>query len=215
MRLDARAAAFALALAASSLVAPRVARADGPGPRIIVVDVRRAVLDTEEGLRVQASLKRLFDVRQRDLSEFERQFQAKQAAVQQKVQNGTPQSQLAPQLEELQRDYLDLAARRDQYTNEMSAREQQLTAPIYARIIGLIRKLADEKGAALIVDKTAAPYFRADLEITDRAIQMYNSGVTAALPAGPGPAVPPMPLKPSAAPTLPGSAPVAPPPKRN
>jgi outer membrane protein len=187
---------LAAALGASSLVSPTEAHA----AKIIVVDVRRAILDTEDGLRVQAALKRLFDQRQRELTALEQQFQSQQSALTQKVQSGTPQSALQPQLQQLQQMYVELNQRKNDYTNEMSAREQQLTTPIYGRILGLAKKLATQQGADLIVDRTAAAYFKGDLEITDKIIQMYNSGESGST-SGPPVVAPPPSLKPAPAPS--------------
>jgi outer membrane protein len=168
---------FAAALVAgASLLTPGRSSA----AKIIVVDIRRAILDTEDGLRVQASLKRLFDVRQRELTQLEMQFQTQQNALNQKVQAGTPQAQLQPQLQQLQQLFLEMNQRKNDYTNEMAGREQQLTTPIYSRIVGLVKKIAIQQGADLIVDRTAAAYYKGDLEVTDRVIQMYNSGESTA-----------------------------------
>ncbi len=190
MRASSRFFAAALVVGAA-LLSPTKASA----AKIIVVDVRRAILDTEDGLRVQASLKRLFDVRQRELTQLEMQFQTQQNALNQKVQAGTPQSQLQPQLQQLQQMYVELNQRKNDYTNEMAGREQQLTTPIYARIVGLVKKIAVQQGADLIVDRTAAAYYKGDLEVTDRVIQMYNSGESVA--ANGPPIVSPPAAKPS------------------
>ena len=44
------------------------------------------------------------------------------------------------------------------------------------QIIGIVRRIAAQDGYEIILEKASVPYMRADLEITDRAIQMYNSG---------------------------------------
>jgi len=43
-------------------------------------------------------------------------------------------------------------------------------------MIAIITKVAREKGYDLVIDKRAAPYARPDLDVTDRVVQMYNSG---------------------------------------
>jgi outer membrane protein len=178
---------FAAALVAgASLLTPGRSSA----AKIIVVDIRRAILDTEDGLRVQASLKRLFDVRQRELTQLEMQFQTQQNALNQKIQAGTPQAQLQAQAQQLQQLYVEMNQRKNDYTNEMAGREQQLTTPIYSRIVGLVKKIAIQQGADLIVDRTAAAYYKGDLEVTDRVIQMYNSGESTAT-GGPPVVTPP------------------------
>ena len=55
-------------LADRSLLGPRVAFAQTPGGKFAIIDVRRAISETEQGLRVQATLKKLFDSRQIQLT---------------------------------------------------------------------------------------------------------------------------------------------------
>jgi outer membrane protein len=43
-------------------------------------------------------------------------------------------------------------------------------------MIGLVTKIARQNGYDLVLDKRAAPYARPDLDLTDRVVQMYNSG---------------------------------------
>jgi outer membrane protein len=184
------AAAAALALALTAVPASA-----GAAPKIAVVDVRRAVLETEEGLRLQATLKRLFDRRQDELNSRQAQLQQQQTVLTQKVQAGNiPQAQLQKDAEALQKGVLELQQLQSDYTREMQGREQQLTAPILNRIMGLVRKIAADRGAALILERSAVPYFKGDLDITDKAIQMYNAGQVGdpdpATPAAPPPAQP-------------------------
>jgi outer membrane protein len=188
--------------------------AAGAAPKVAVVDVRRAVLETEEGLRLQAALKRLFDNRQGELSNRERKIAADKAELDRKLQEGkTPQAQLQKDSEALAKAWAELQTLQADYTRDMQAREQQLTGPIITRVVGLVRKIAAERGAELILDKTAVPYFKDDLDVTDKTIQMYNSGqVGDPLPAGaPAPPVTAPPSKPSPAKPAPAAAP---PPKK-
>ena len=43
--------------------------------RVAVVDTQRAVMETEDGLRAQATLKKLFDKRQRELDQKQKDLQ--------------------------------------------------------------------------------------------------------------------------------------------
>ncbi|HVY48261.1 MAG TPA: OmpH family outer membrane protein [Minicystis sp.] len=185
--------AAAAAVAVATLAASPAAHAAAPAPKIIVVDMRRAILDTEDGLRVQAALRRLADARRAEIDRLAQAFQQQQQAVQQKVQAGTPQAQLQPELQHLQETYVQLAQKQNELQNEMAGREQQLENPIYLRIRAIVQQVAQREGADFIVDRAAAAYVRADLEITDRVIQMYNSGAGtgAALPGPQPPATPP------------------------
>ena len=85
---------LALAFAGATLAAvPREAAAQA---KVAVVDVRRAVLETEEGLRVQATLKKLFDSRQVELDNKQRALQQEKEALDKETAAGkTPKDALA------------------------------------------------------------------------------------------------------------------------
>ena len=66
-----RALALTLALGSLAAVAARPTpslAADGHAPRIAVVDLQRAVLETEDGLRAQSTLRKYFERRQAELN---------------------------------------------------------------------------------------------------------------------------------------------------
>jgi outer membrane protein len=83
----------------------------------------------------------------------------------------------------------------------MQRQEGEMMVPIQQRLMGIVRRIAAQDGYEMVLEKSAVPYFRADLEITDRAIQMYNTGGESAPATGkPAPATTPAPAKPGAAP---------------
>jgi outer membrane protein len=63
-----------------------------------------------------------------------------------------------------------------EYNKEMQKKQNELTQPIFQKAMGLIRRLATQKGLDMIVDKQAVPYVRSDLDMTDQLITLYNSG---------------------------------------
>ncbi|MGK3994496.1 OmpH family outer membrane protein [Sorangium sp. So ce1024] len=182
-RLAARALPLlaAVALGSAALLSSAPASAQS---KIAVVDVRRAMLETEEGLRVQATLKKLFDSRQVELDTKQRALADERDKLDKEAQAGkTPKDALQRRFETWQRQAAELQATMVDYQREMQRKESELTTPILQKVLGLLRRLAAQEGYDLILDKSAAPYFRADLELTDRAIQMYNSGQTGDAPA--------------------------------
>lgn len=193
-----------LALGAVAWAAPAQAQT-----KIAVVDLRRAVLETEEGLRVQASLKKLFDSRQTELDTKQTQLQKDKEALDKEIQSKkTPQDVLQKKLENLQKTAAELQGLTYDYQREMSRKESELTTPILNKIIGILKRIASTEGYDMIVEKQVVPYFRADLELTDRAIQMYNSGSDAgAKPAAPTPGTPAPNTKPGAPPASSAPAP--------
>ena len=160
--------------------------------KIAVVDLRRAVLETEEGLRVQASLKKLFDSRQTELDTKQTQLQKDKEALDKEIQaKKTPNDVLQKKLENLQKTAAELQGLSYDYQREMSRKESELTTPILNKIITILKRLASTEGFDMIVEKQVVPYFRSDLELTDRAIQMYNAGTDAGTkPTAPAPGAP-------------------------
>jgi outer membrane protein len=190
---------IAAILGGASLLAAAPAAAQS---KIAVVDVQRAVLDTEEGLRVQANLKKLFDSRQVELDGKQRALQADREALDKEAQAGkTPKDVLQKKFEAWQKQYAELQSTTLEYQREMQRKEHEMTTPILTRILGLVRRIAAQEGYEMVLEKSAVPYFRTDLEITDRAIQMFNSGQTGDTPAAGAPAGKP------GAPTAPATAP--------
>lgn len=175
-------------------------------PKIAVIDLRRAVLETEDGLRVQATLKKLFDARQVELDQKQQGLQRDKDELEKDAQAGKVNKEaLQKRYETLQKQFAELQSVIVEYQHEMQRKEGELTNPIVAKVMGIVRRIAAQDGFEMILDKAAVPYFRSDLELTDRAIQMVNSGQ-----AGEPGAAPPAksaPVTPKAAPAAPKSAP--------
>jgi outer membrane protein len=166
-----------------------------------VIDLRRAVIETEEGLRVQATLKKLFDSRQVELSGKERALQTELEELERDAKSGKIKGdEMLRKREGLQRQYAGLQQTLGDYQREMQRKEAEMTQPMVQRVLGLIKRLATTEGYDAVLEKSAAPYIRADLDLTDRVIQMFNAGDGGAA------------AKPAAAPKAP--APKAPAPKK-
>ena len=178
----------AAVIGGSLMLTPSAASAQTPGSKFAVIDVRRAMSETEQGLRVQATLKKLFDSRQVELDAKQRQLQTDKEQLDKDAQAGkVARDALAKKYEALQRSAADLQTTIVEYQREMQRKETEMTTPILQGIMEAVKRIAAQEGYEMIFEKSAVPYFRGDLELTDRAIQMYNSGQTGKGTA-PGPA---------------------------
>ena len=170
------------AVSGALLLAPSEAEAQS---KIAVVDVQRAVLETEEGLRVSATLKKFFDTRQVELDTKQRALSQEKDELEREAQAGkTPKDALQRKADSFQKRAMEFQALTYDVQREMQRKQNELTTPILQRILGIIRRIASQDGYEMILEKTAVPYFRGDLEVTDRVIQMYNSGQASDAPAG-------------------------------
>ena len=171
--------------------------------KIAVIDMQRAVMETEDGLRAQATLKKLFDRRQNELNARQDELKRarddieKQARVLSKEALDRRRAELEQSMMELQGLFME-------FNKELQNEQNKITQPIINRMQSVLRQIAAQDGYDAIIERNAVPYARTDLDITDRAIQRYNAGGAAT--SAPAP-------EPKTAPTAPGSAkpPAAPP----
>jgi outer membrane protein len=156
-----------------------VAPAAAAQMRVAVVDTQRAVMETEDGLRAQATLKKLFEKRQRELDKKQKDLQAEREELE-KNRAQLSNEAMGKRVEKWQREMAQVQAVFMEYNKELQQKQNELTQPIVQKTVGLIRRLATQEGFDLVLERQAATYFRADLDLTDRVITLYNrDGVTA------------------------------------
>ncbi|MEN9578337.1 MAG: hypothetical protein RJA70_1346 [Pseudomonadota bacterium] len=155
-----------LFLGALSLVAPTVI-ADS---QVAVVDTQRAVMETEDGLRMQASLKKIFDQRQQEIDQKQNDLQREREELE-KQRTVLSQEVLRQRAEKWQAEMMQVQQRFGEYNKELQSKQNELMQPILAKALEVVRRIATEQGYAVVVDKQAVPYARADLDLTDRVIR--------------------------------------------
>src|SRR5580692_1596348 len=165
--------------------------------KMAVVDVQRAVMQTEDGLRAQATLKKLFDSRQQELNKKQVDMQKQKEDIdrQSHVLSATA---LQKKVEDWQKQMVELQSTFSEYNKELEKRQKELTDPIFERVVGVIKRVAGQDGYDLIVDRATVAFARSDLDLTDRVIQMANgsSGAAAGGSAAPTPKGAPAPAGP-------------------
>jgi outer membrane protein len=162
-----------LVLGVSFVAAPAAAQM-----KVAVVDTQRAVMETEDGLRMQATLKKVFDSRQRELDKKQEDLQKERDDIE-KQRDVLSKTALAKRVEKWQREMANLQTVFVEYNKELQKKQSELTQPIFQKAMGIIRRLATQDGYDVVVDKQAVPYVRSDLDLTDKVIQLYNQGAPA------------------------------------
>src|ERR1700730_6430479 len=97
------------------LLFARGARAD---MRVAVVDVQRAVMQTEDGLRAQATLKKLFDNRQQELNKKQTDLQRQREEID-KQAKVLPKDALEKRVTDWQKQMMELQAIFVEYNKEL------------------------------------------------------------------------------------------------
>lgn len=169
-------------VAVAVVLSGAVARAQA---KIAVIDTQRAIMETEDGLRAQATLKKLFDNRQRELDRKQDELQKERDDIE-KQKDVLSKEVLAKRADKWQREMVQLQTVFVEYNRELQKKQNELTQPIFQKAMGLIRRVATQEGYDIVVDKQAVPYVRTDLDVTDRVITLYNQGAA----PEPGPKTP-------------------------
>ncbi len=144
--------------------------------KIAIIDLRKAVISTEDGLRVDATLRKLNDAKKAELTSRTKDLEATETSIKKLSQDGkTTQDVLAKKYQEYEKKRADFENLYMLSQQEIQENEVKLYDPIKQKMLAIVKRIASLDGFDVIVDKSAVPFFRSDLEVTDKAIQMYNT----------------------------------------
>jgi outer membrane protein len=167
--------------------------------KMAVVDVQRAVMQSEDGMRAQATLKKVFDSRQQELNKRQTDLQKQKEEID-KQKTVLSQAALQKKVDDWQKEMVELQQTFVEYNKELEKKQKELTDPIFERVLGAIKRIAGTDGYDLIVDRATVAFARGDLDLTDRVIQISNGSGASPSPA-PGAAVPGPAPRPAPAPS--------------
>lgn len=172
---------FVLAAAVAAFVA-LFGRTASAQMKVAVVDVQRAVMQTEDGLRAQSLLKKLFDSRQQELNKKQADLQKQKEDID-KQSRVLSQAALQKKVDDWQKQMVELQTTFVEYNKELEKKQKELTDPIFQRVMGAVQRLAGTESYDLIVDRATVAFARSDLDLTDRVIQLANNGSAGSAPA--------------------------------
>lgn len=156
-----------------SFVAPRLYAQ----VRIAVVDLQRALNETEDGRRAKARLKRLFKQRQEDLDKRQGELKALKEDIEKNIELWSQETKQR-RLEEYQKAFVDLQQQYVEYQRELAEREAEATGEIVQRMQAILRRIGQAEGYTLIIERNEAGvvWVPTNLDLTDDVIQRYNAG---------------------------------------
>jgi outer membrane protein len=155
-----------LALATFSRIAPAQVK-------IAVINLQKAVLDSDEIQKASKELTAKYQPRQQELERLQNEIQAIQQQLQTNAGKLNPQAEAdlnaqgAKKQRDLQRKGEDLQADVDRERNEILGKSTQKMGEV-------VKKLAEAKGYDIVVDISNTIYFKPALEITSEALAAYN-----------------------------------------
>lgn len=155
--------------------------------KFAVVDMQRAMMETEEGMRMQANIKKVFESKQRQLEGKQKELEREKIDIE-KQQTVISEDALRRRAEAWQREMAAFQQLSVQFNQELQKKQAEDTNALLSKMLPIIRRLATSQGYDMIVDRSAVAYVRNDLDLTDRVITTFNGGgVPTAAPATPKP----------------------------
>jgi outer membrane protein len=146
--------------------------------RIAVVDLQRALNETEDGRRAKARLKRLFEKRQQQLDKTQNSLKAQKEQIEQLIASKAPQKTIQERAATYQKALIELQSTYMEYQRELAEQEGTLTREIIARMERILRRIGQSEGYTLIVERNegGVVWVPSNLDLTDQVIQRYNAG---------------------------------------
>lgn len=165
------------ALVFAALLAPAALPHTVTAQKIGVVDMQRALMETEDGRKAKDQLKKLFDQRQKTLDKQQNDLKAMKESLE-KQRDVLAREVLTKKLEEYQKAFAELQTTYLEFQRELAAKEGELTKPILERMQRVMRRIGQADGYALIIERGEAGvvYVPSTYDLTDVLIQRYNAG---------------------------------------
>lgn len=173
--------------------------------RVAVVDMQRALLETNDGRRAKNQLKAQFEKLQEDLNRRQQGLKRQKEEIE-KQRNVLSAAALQKRMAEYQQAFEGLSKNYLEYQQQLAQREAELTKQILVNLQGVVRQFGNSEGFTLILDQGAVVFSPTHIDLTDRVIQAYNREH----PEGAAPATPETPPAAGSTPARPaGNRPAA------
>jgi outer membrane protein len=168
--------AVLFSLAFTSMSIGPTAHAEPPF-KIAVVDMQRALHETEDGRKAKGTLKKLFEERQKTLDKQQNDLKALKESLDKQHDVLTP-AVLSKKQEELQKAFSDLQATYMEFQRELASKEGELTKDIIERMQRIMRRVGQSEGYSLVLERneSGVVFVPSNYDLTDLLIQRYNAG---------------------------------------
>jgi outer membrane protein len=142
-----------------------------------VVDMRRALGETDEGRKATSDIKRLFDAKQKQLSE--REAELKRASDDLEKKRTLLAAEAVRQKEaELQQKAEALRQTFERDQEELSRKQAELLDSLYPRLQRIVSAIASTENLSLVLDRSQlnmVVFVRPHLDITNEVIRRFNA----------------------------------------
>jgi outer membrane protein len=144
--------------------------------KVAVVNVQKAMLDSDELKKISAEMDNKYKPKQDELNKLEADLQSIQTQLQSNKLTPQAQADLTTTGQRKQRDAQRLS---DDLQAELDRDRQEVLGKAAQKMQEVIKKLAEAGGFDLVVDVSQALYFKPAMDITDQALAAYNKAYPA------------------------------------
>ena len=139
--------------------------------KVAVINVQKAMLDSDELKKVSTEMEAKYKPRQDELTKLQNDLTSIQTQLQSNKLTPQAQQDLTLQGQRKQRDAQRLS---DDLQQELDRDRQDILGKAAQKMQDVIKKLAEAGGYDLVVDVSQALYFKPAMDITDQALAAYN-----------------------------------------
>jgi outer membrane protein len=141
--------------------------------KVAIVDMQRAVLESQEIKKASSDLEAKYKPRQQTMEKLQRDLQALQQNLQANQGKLTPQAE-AEMTAQGQRKQRELQRMSEDLQGDVERDRNEILGKSGQRMREVVKKVAESKGIDVVIDSTTTVYFKADLEITTESIAAYD-----------------------------------------
>lgn len=162
-------------LAAPSLASAQAAGAAAPaaGAKIAIVDMAKAINDTNEGKAAKSRLEREMTRRQQELDRKQREFETFATELQASF-NMLSDSVKEQKMQTYQQKAAEIQELFMTHQQELARAESEATSRIVERLTAVVQQVAQRGSYTLVLDKAAVLYSVGGTDITAQVVSAYN-----------------------------------------
>jgi outer membrane protein len=144
--------------------------------KVAVVNIQKAMLDSEDLKKESAAIEAKYKPRQDELQKLQNDLQSIQTQLQSNKLTQQAAADLQLQGQRKQRDAQRIS---DDLQAEFDRDRQDVLGKAATKMQEVVKKLAEEKGYDVIVDVSQTIYYKPALDITPDALAAYNKAYPA------------------------------------
>ena len=144
--------------------------------KLAVVDLQRALEETDEGKKAKAKLKSDFDKKQKELDDKQEELKKMKDDFDKKASILKDDAKQA-KAKELQDRFIELQQTYQRLQQDLAKREQEATSGIFRKLQTVVSAIAEKERFDVVLEKsTSAVWSKPELDITNEVIRRYNAG---------------------------------------